>query len=119
MANKGQFQRGREPHNKGKTGLPRRKPDPPFVAETHSEKKRAQDERDKMVRGLSTMAGMAQGLDSLSVQMIIAAKGPDGEHELWESKAREIAKKLLKFASRLKKGAENGNQRANIESSQS
>jgi hypothetical protein len=115
MSNSGQFQKGHAPHNKGKTGLPRRNPDPPFIAETATQKQRAQTEHMKVVRGLSTMAGLAQGLDEVNAQMVIAAEG--SEHELWESKARDIAKTLLKFASRLKKGAENGTPRTELKNS--
>ncbi len=115
MSNPGAFKPGNVPYNKGKTGLPRRNPDPPFVADTPAQKQRARVEHMKVVRGLSTMAGVAQGLDTISVPMVLAAEGSD--HELWESKARDIARILLKFASRLKKGAKNGTQRTELTNS--
>jgi hypothetical protein len=48
--------------------------------------------------------------------MILAVSGTE-DPNIWDSKARDIAKILLKFASQLKKGAENGTQRTELENS--
>jgi hypothetical protein len=97
MSRPGTFKPGQAPHNKGK-----RSP---------------QTETTRLIRGLSGMNGFAEGLKDLDISILMSG---EEDLEYWAKKAREIARALNKFATKLKKGmSDAAAERAEHESNQS
>lgn len=75
----------------------------PYEPKTDHQKKLAGGQKDRLVRGLSTITGLCRGLEELDIRKALSACDEE-ERSTWIERAKELASQLRAFSARLQKG---------------
>ncbi len=75
----------------------------PYEPKTDHQKKLAEGQKDRMIRGLSTITGICRGLGEMDVRKALFACDEE-ERNTWIERGKDLASQLRAFSARLQKG---------------
>jgi ParB-like chromosome segregation protein Spo0J len=95
----GERERSQERRRLEKEGEPPKTYEP----KTSRQKKLAEGQKERMIRGLSTVTGICRGLEEMDIRKVVSVCDEE-ERNTWIERAKELASQLRAFSVRLQKG---------------